>query len=261
MDAPREEAKIEGTSPSLSLSLLREENSVSKVSRVMNANSCACYELKRLHQIDPPIEKLLPRLLFSFLSLRSRAKTQSKVLRSRIEHVSEDFDAISPIPFDENGEERRRRNISNEDNVSSAISIRGTAWLQDSYRVLSIFTSNNVQSISKVSVLLKTFLFSTNRELFGEQISYFHRHDSFFTRDTRRTWPLLFVKYSLFEKTKRFLREITSSFSSSSYSVNIAVSIGRISEALGVKKMRDHRRGLETLRGRNAWPRFIAVKK
>lgn len=229
----------------------------------MNANSCACYELKRLLQIDPPIEKLLPRLLFSFLSLRSRAKTESKVSRSisRIEHVSEDFDAISPIPFDENGEERRRRNISNEDNVSSAISIRGTAWLQDSYRVLSIFTSNNVQSISKVSVLLKTFLFSTNRELFGEQISYFHRHDSFFTRDTRRTWPLLFVKYSLFEKTKRFLREITSSFSSSSYSVNIAVSIGRISEALGVKKMRDHRRGLETLRGRNAWPRFIAVKK
>lgn len=251
MDAPREEAKIEGTSPSLSLSLLREENSVSKVSRVMNANSCACYELKRLLQIDPPIEKLLPRLLFSFLSLRSRAKTQSKVSRSisRIEHVSEDFDAISRIPFDENG---------NEDNVSSAISIRGTVWLQDSYRVLSIFTSNNVQSISKVSVLLKTFLFSTNRELFGEQISYFHRHDSFFTR---RTWPLLFLKYSLFEKTKRFLREITSSFSSSSYSVNIAVSIGRISEALGVKKMRDHRRGLETLRGRNAWPRFIAVKK
>lgn len=258
MDAPREEAKIEGTSPSLSLSLLREENSVSKVSRVMNANSCACYELKRLFQIDPPIEKLLPRLLFSFLSLRSRVKTESKVSISRIEHVSEDFDAISPIPFDENGEERRRRNISNEDNVSSAISIRGTAWLQDSYRVLSIFTSNNVQSISKVSVLLKTFLFSTNRELFGEQISYFHRHDSFFTR---RTWPLLFVKYSLFEKTKRFLREITSSFSSSSYSVNIAVSIGRISEALGVKKMRDHRRGLETLRGRNAWRRFIAVKK
>lgn len=126
MDAPREEAKIEGTSPSLSLSLLREENSVSKVSRVMNANSCACYELKRLLQIDPPIEKLLPRLLFSFLSLRSRAKTESKVSRSRIEHVSEDFDAISPIPFDENGEERRRRNISNEDNVSSAISIRGT---------------------------------------------------------------------------------------------------------------------------------------
>lgn len=208
MDAPREEAKIEGTSPSLSLSLLREENSVSKVSRVMNANSCACYELKRLLQIDPPIEKLLPRLLFSFLSLRSRAKTESKVSRSipRIEHVSEDFDAISPIPFDENGEERRRRNISNEDNVSSAISIRDTAWLQDSYRVLSIFTSNNVQSISKVSVLLKTFLFSTNRELFGEQISYFHRHDSFFTR---RTWPLLFLKYSLFEKTKRFLREIT----------------------------------------------------
>lgn len=258
MDAPREEAKIEGTSPSLSLSLLREENSVSKVSRVMNANSCACYELKRLLQIDPPIEKLLPRLLFSFLSLRSRVKTESKVSRFRIEHVFEDFDAISPIPFDENGEERRRRNISNEDNVSSAISIRGTAWLQDSYRVLSIFTSNNVQSISKVSVLLKTFLFSTNRELFGEQISYFHRHDSFFTR---RTWPLLFVKYSLFEKTKRFLREITSSFSSSSYSVNIAVSIGRISEALGVKKMRDHRRGLETLRGRNAWRRFIAVKK
>lgn len=258
MDAPREEAKIEGTSPSLSLSLLREENSVSKVTRVMNANSCACYELKRLLQIDPPIEKLLPRLLFSFLSLRSQVKTESKVSRSRIEHVSEDFDAISPIPFDENGEERRRKNISNEDNVSNAISIRGTAWLQDSYRVLSIFTSNNVQSISKVSVLLKTFLFSTNRELFGEQISYFHRHDSFFTR---RTWPLLFVKYSLFEKTKRFLREITSSFSSSSYSVNIAVSIGRISEALGVKKMRDHRRGLETLRGRNAWPRFIAVKK
>lgn len=258
MDAPREEAKIEGTSPSLSLSLLREENSVSKVSRVMNANSCACYELKRLFQIDPPIEKLLPRLLFSFLSLRSRAKTESKVSRSRIEHVFEDFDAISPIPFDENGEERRRKNISNEDNVSSAISIRGTAWLQDSYRVLSIFTSNNVQSISKVSVLLKTFLFSTNRELFGEQISYFHRHDSFFTR---RTWPLLFLKYSLFEKTKRFLREITSSFSSSSYSVNIAVSIGRISEALGVKKMRDHHRGLETLRGRNAWRRFIAVKK
>lgn len=258
MDAPREEAKIEGTSPSLSLSLLREENSVSKVSRVMNANSCACYELKRLLQIDPPIEKLLPRLLFSFLSLRSRAKTESKVSISRIEHVSEDFDAISRIPFDENGEERRRRNISNEDNVSSAISIRGTAWLQDSYRVLSIFTSNNVQSISKVSVLLKTFLFSTNRELFGEQISYFHRHDSFFTR---KTWPLLFLKYSLFEKTKRFLREITSSFSSSSYSVSIAVSIGRISEALGVKKMRDHRRGLETLRGRNAWRRFIAVKK
>lgn len=239
------------------LFLLREENSVSKVSRVMNANSCACYELKRLL----PIEKLSSRLLFSFLSLRSRVKTESKVSRSRIEHLSEDFDAISPIPFDENGEERRRKNISNEDNVSSAISIRGTAWLQDSYRVLSIFTSNNVQSISKVSVLLKTFLFSTNRELFGEQISYFHRHDSFFTRDTRRTWPLLFVKYSLFEKTKRFLREITSSFSSSSYSVNIAVSIGRISEALGVKKMRDHRRGLETLRGRNAWPRFIAVKK
>lgn len=257
MDASREEAKIEGTSPSLSLSLLREENSVSKVSRVMNANSCACYELKRLL----PIEKLSSRLLFSFLSLRSRVKTESKVSRSRIEHLSEDFDAISPIPFDENGEERRRKNISNEDNVSSAISIRGTAWLQDSYRVLSIFTSNNVQSISKVSVLLKTFLFSTNRELFGEQISYFHRHDSFFTRDTRRTWPLLFVKYSLFEKTKRFLREITSSFSSSSYSVNIAVSIGRISEALGVKKMRDHRRGLETLRGRNSWPRFIAVKK
>lgn len=239
------------------LFLLREENSVSKVSRVMNANSCACYELKRLL----PIEKLSSRLLFSFLSLRSRVKTESKVSRSRIEHLSEDFDAISPIPFDENGEERRRKNISNEDNVSSAISIRGTAWLQDSYRVLSIFTSNNVQSISKVSVLLKTFLFSTNRELFGEQISYFHRHDSFFTRDTRRTWPLLFVKYSLFEKTKRFLREITSSFSSSSYSVNIAVSIGRISEALGVKKMRDHRRGLETLRGRNSWPRFIAVKK
>lgn len=239
------------------LFLLREENSVSKVSRVMNANSCACYELKRLL----PIEKLSSRLLFSFLSLRSRVKTESKVSRSRIEHVSENFDAISRIPFDENGEERRRKNISNEDNVSSAISIRGTARLQDSYRVLSIFTSNNVQSISKVSVLLKTFLFSTNRELFGEQISYFHRHDSFFTRDTRRTWPLLFVKYSLFEKTKRFLREITSSFSSSSYSVNIAVSIGRISEALGVKKMRDHRRGLETLRGRNAWPRFIAVKK
>lgn len=239
------------------LFLLREENSVSKVSRVMNANSCACYELKRLL----PIEKLSSRLLFSFLSLRSRVKTESKVSRSRIEHLSEDFDAISPIPFDENGEERRRKNISNEDNVSSAISIRGTARLQDSYRVLSIFTSNNVQSISKVSVLLKTFLFSTNRELFGEQISYFHRHDSFFTRDTRRTWPLLFVKYSLFEKTKRFLREITSSFSSSSYSVNIAVSIGRISEALGVKKMRDHRRGLETLRGRNSWPRFIAVKK
>lgn len=94
MDAPREEAKIEGTSPSLSLSLLREENSVSKVSRVMNANSCACYELKRLLQIDPPIEKLLPRLLFSFLSLRSRAKTESKVSRSRIEHVFEDLDAF-----------------------------------------------------------------------------------------------------------------------------------------------------------------------
>lgn len=41
----REQAKIEETS--LSLSLSREENSVSKVSRVMNANSCACYELKR----------------------------------------------------------------------------------------------------------------------------------------------------------------------------------------------------------------------
>lgn len=257
MDAPREEAKIEGTSPSLSLSLLREENSVSKVSRVMNANSCACYELKRLFQIDPPIEKLLPRLLFSFLSLRSRAKTESKVSRSRIEHVSEDFDAFHQFRLTKTERREGGKNISNEDNVSSAISIRGTAWLQDSYRVLSIFTSNNVQSISKVSVLLKTFLFSTNRELFGEQISYFHRHDSFFTR---RTWPLLFVKYSLFEKTKRFLREITSSFSSS-YSVNIAVSIGRISEALGVKKMRDHRRGLETLRGRNAWRRFIAVKK
>lgn len=30
--------------------------------------------------------------------------------------------------------------------------------------------------------------------------------------------------------------------------INIPVSIGRISKALGVKKMRDHRGGLETLR-------------
>lgn len=77
MPSRGEEAKIEEAS--LSFSPRREENSVSKVSRVMNANSCARYELKRLLQIDPPIEKLLSLLFLSFFFLRRISKMKMKM--------------------------------------------------------------------------------------------------------------------------------------------------------------------------------------
>lgn len=68
MDALSRRGGENRRSLSLSLSSRGEENSVSKMSRVMNANSCARYELKRLLQIDPPIEKLLSLLFLSFFS-------------------------------------------------------------------------------------------------------------------------------------------------------------------------------------------------
>lgn len=154
----REQAKIEETS----LSLSREENSVSKVSRVMNANSCACYELKRsgCSRSIPLSRNYCLTLLSSSISkwkvklgdrypLEKRVWSSSyserkKESRNTKKRIDEDFDRISWIPFDENGEEQSV--TSGEDNLSSAIySMRYKSRLATRpgwrifIRVLSIF--------------------------------------------------------------------------------------------------------------------------